>query len=151
MGGKFFANNLLNRSNLRQLTNCKCFVSFFFFKKINLYKKCSLKSKKKKKDELNPENDFKEYTIELSKKLDCKIKIDESLFVINNFSFYDIWQDTDRKTRKDLIQKLISSIEIKRDKNYEIEITNVKFTEEFISKNSKEYLKYLNGIIENVS
>ena len=106
---------------------------------------------KKKKDELNPENDLKEYTIELSKKLDCKIKIDESLFVINNFSFYDIWQDTDRKTRKDLIQKLISSIEIKRDKNYEIEITNVKFTEEFISKNSKEYLKFLNGIIENVS
>ena len=83
--------------------------------------------------------------------MDCKIKIDESLFVINNFSFYDIWQDTDRKTRKDLIQKLISSIEIIRDKNYEIEITNVKFTEEFISKNSKEYLKYLNGIIENVS
>ena len=62
-----------------------------------------------------------------------------------------MWQDIDRRSRKELIQKLISSIEIKRDKNYAIEITNVKFTEEFISKNSKEYLKYLGEIIENVS
>lgn len=106
---------------------------------------------KKKKQQLNPDDDLKEYTIELSKKLDCKIKIDESLFIINVFDFYDRWKDLDKKFRKEIIQKLISSIEIKRDKNYEIDITNIKFTEEFIAKNTKEYLKYLNTIIENVS
>ena len=31
-------------------------------------------------------------------------------------------------------ERLIDTIEIKRDKNYNIEITNIKFTEEFISK-----------------
>ena len=33
--------------------------------------------------------------------------------------------------------------------NYDIEITNIKFTEEFISKSSKTYLKYLNEILQN--
>ena len=34
-------------------------------------------------------------------------------------------------------------IEIKRDKNYNIDIKNIKFTDEFITKSSKEYLKYV--------
>ena len=40
-------------------------------------------------------------------------------------------------------------IEIKKDKNYNIEIKDIKFTEEFITKSSKEYLKYLNAIIND--
>lgn len=48
-----------------------------------------------------------------------------------------------------MIKKLIDTIEIKRDKNYNIEITNVKFTEEFISKSSKDYIEYLYEILQN--
>lgn len=44
---------------------------------------------------------------------------------------------------------MIDKIEIKRAKNYEVEITNIKFTEEFISKSSKTYLKYLDEILQN--
>ena len=79
--------------------------------------------------------------------IDSQLRMVKEYCDKNKYDIVDVYNDTG----KDLIQKLISSIEIIRDKNYEIEITNVKFTEEFISKNSKEYLKYLNGIIENVS
>ncbi|MEI3435171.1 MAG: hypothetical protein V8S10_02385 [Clostridia bacterium] len=48
-----------------------------------------------------------------------------------------------------MIHRLISMIEIKRDKNYNIEIKDIKFTDEFITKSSKEYLKYLNTIIND--
>lgn len=51
--------------------------------------------------------------------------------------------------KKELIQKLIASLEIARDKNYNIEIKNIKFTEEFILKSNKEYLDYLNEILNN--
>ena len=40
-------------------------------------------------------------------------------------------------------------IEIKRDKNYNIEIKDIKFTDEFITKSSKKYLKYLNTIMND--
>lgn len=48
-----------------------------------------------------------------------------------------------------MINRLISMIEIKRDKNYNINIKNIKFTDEFITKSSKEYLKYLNNIMND--
>jgi len=48
-----------------------------------------------------------------------------------------------------MIHRLISMIEIKRDKNYNIEIKDIKFTDEFITKSSKKYLKYLNTIIND--
>ena len=48
-----------------------------------------------------------------------------------------------------MIHRLISMIEIKRDKNYNIEIKDIKFTDEFITKSSKEYIKYLNKIMIN--
>ena len=41
----------------------------------------------------------------------------------------------------------ISSIEITRDNNYNIEIKNIKFTEEFISKSTKDYIDYLNELL----
>lgn len=48
-----------------------------------------------------------------------------------------------------MIHRLISMIEIKRDKNYNIDIKDIKFTDEFITKSSKEYLKYLNIIMND--
>lgn len=46
-----------------------------------------------------------------------------------------------------MIHRLVSQIEITREKNYNIEIKNIKFTDEFITKSSKEYLTYINKIM----
>ena len=48
-----------------------------------------------------------------------------------------------------MIHRLISMIEIKRDKNYNIDIKDIKFTDEFITKSSTEYLKYPNNIMNS--
>lgn len=48
-----------------------------------------------------------------------------------------------------MIHRLISGIEIARDNNFNIEIKNIKFTDEFITRSSKDYLRYLNEIIIN--
>lgn len=93
----------------------------------------------KKKQQIDPNNDFKEYTIELLKKIDCIIEKNEVIFR-NKIGFSFIFDSLNRKSKKELIKRLIDTIEIKRDKNYNIEITNVKFTEEFISKSSKDYI-----------
>ena len=106
----------------------------------------------KKLKELNPEGDFKEYTLELLEKLDFTIGVDENILNLNKFDFYYMWNDLDEIAKKEIIQRLISYIEIKRDTtNYEIEVTNIKFAEEFISKNTNEYLKYLMSFMKNVS
>lgn len=67
----------------------------------------------------------------------------------NKIGFSFIFDSLNRKSKKELIKRLIDTIEIKRDKNYNIEITNVKFTEEFISKSSKDYIEYLYEILRN--
>ncbi len=90
----------------------------------------------KKKQQIDPNNDFKEYTIELLKKLDCNVE-NGKVISNNKIAFTFIFNSLKRKTKQELIKKLIDCIEIKRDKNYDIEITNVKFTEEFISKSTK--------------
>lgn len=41
-----------------------------------------------------------------------------------------------------MIHRLISGIEITRDDNYNIEIKYIKFTDEFITKSSTEFIKY---------
>ena len=102
----------------------------------------------KKKQQIDPNNDFKEYTIELLKKLDCNVENGE-VISNNKIAFTFIFNSLKRKTKQELIKKLIDCIEIRRNKNYDIEITNVKFTEEFISKSSKEYIKYLYEILKN--
>ena len=48
-----------------------------------------------------------------------------------------------------MIHRLISGIEITRNNNYNIDIKNIKFTDEFIAKSNKSYLKYLNEIMIN--
>lgn len=102
----------------------------------------------KKKQQIDPNNDFKEYTIELLKKLDCNIENNDVIFK-NKLGFVFIFDSLNRKSKKELIKRLIDTIEIKRDKNYNIEITNIKFTEEFISKSSKDYIEYLYEILQN--
>ena len=102
----------------------------------------------KKKQQIDPNNDFKEYTIELLKKIDCIIEKNEVIFR-NKIGFSFVFDSLNRKSKKELIKRLIDTIEIKRDKNYNIEITNVKFTEEFISKSSKDYIEYLYEILRN--
>ena len=102
----------------------------------------------KKKQQIDPNNDFKEYTIELLKKIDCIIEKNEVIFR-NKIGFSFVFDSLNRKSKKELIKRLIDTIEIKRDKNYNIEITNIKFTEEFISKSSKNYIEYLYEILRN--
>ncbi len=102
----------------------------------------------KKKQQIDPNNDYKEYTIELLKKLDCNLEDNEVVFK-NRLGFSFVSESLNRKSKKELIKRLIDTIEIKRDKNYNIEITNIKFTEEFISKSSKDYIEYLYEILQN--
>ncbi len=89
----------------------------------------------------------KEYTVALLKKLDYKKEEDYLLFNKLGFSF--MWDSLNRKAKRDILNKLVSQIEITRDKNYNIEIKNIKFTDEFISRSCKEYLEYLNDILKN--
>ena len=100
----------------------------------------------KKKQQIDPNNDYKEYTIELLKKLDCNLEDNEVIFK-NRLGFAFVFDSLNRKSKKELIKRLIDTIEIERDKNYNIEITNIKFTEEFISKSSKDYIEYLYEIL----
>ena len=103
-----------------------------------------------KKVRLDPDNNSKEYTIELVKKLDCTEKNNTLFFTnIKKIGFTFLYDLLSREAKRDMIHRLISMIEIKRDKNYNIGIKDIKFTDEFITKSSKEYLKYLNNIMND--
>ena len=103
-----------------------------------------------KKVRLDPDNNSKEYTVELVKKLGCTEKNNTLFFTnIKNIGFAFLYDLLSRESKRDMIHRLISMIEIKRDKNYNIEIKDIKFTDEFITKSCKEYLKYLNTIIND--
>ena len=103
-----------------------------------------------KKVRLDPDNNSKEYTIELVKKLDCTEENDTLFFTnIKNIGFTFLYDLLSREAKRDMIHRLISIIEIKRDKNYNIDIKDIKFTDEFITKSSKKYLKYLNTIMND--
>lgn len=104
----------------------------------------------KKKTTLDPDNSFKEYTTELIKKLDCTEENNTLIFTnIKTIGFTFLYNLLSREAKRDMIHRLISLIEITRDNNYNIDIKNIKFTDEFITKSSKEYLKYLNKIMIN--
>ena len=103
-----------------------------------------------KKIRLDPDNGSKEYTVELVKKLDCTEKNNTLFFTnIKKIGFTFLYDLLSREAKRDMIHRLISMIEIKRDKNYNIGIKDIKFTDEFITKSSKEYLKYLNNIMND--
>ena len=102
----------------------------------------------KKKIRIDPDNSSQEYTVELIKKLDCLEENDNLIFTnIKNIGFTFLYDLLSREAKRDMIHRLVSQIEITRDKNYNIEIKDIKFTDEFITKSSKEYLKYLNKIM----
>ncbi len=102
----------------------------------------------KKKISLDPDNSSQEYTVELIKKLDCVEEKNNLIFTnIKNIGFTFLYDLLSREAKRDMIHRLVSQVEINRDKNYNIEIKNIKFTDEFITKSSKEYLKYLNKIM----
>lgn len=102
----------------------------------------------KKKISLDPDNSSQEYTVELIKKLDCLEENDNLIFTnIRNIGFTFLYDLLSREAKRDMIHRLVSQVEITRDKNYNIEIKNIKFTDEFITKSSKEYLNYLNRIM----
>lgn len=104
----------------------------------------------KKKTTLDPDNNSKEYTTELIKKLDCIEENDSLIFTnIKNIGFTFLYDLLSREAKRDMIHRLISGIEITRDSNYNIDIKNIKFTDEFITKSSKSYFKYLNEIMIN--
>ena len=96
-----------------------------------------------KKKQLDPNDDFKEYTIELISKLNC-IKDNNEYLFNKDLGFSFIWNSLNSKAKKEIITKLIS-----RNDEYNIEIINIKFTDEFITKNNEEYFKYLNDILVN--
>ena len=101
----------------------------------------------KKKRKIGPDNILKEYVIELSNKLE---RIANSENIVNNKFLYGfVFEYLNRKLKKELIKKGIENIEISRDEKYNIEIKNIRFTEEFMTKSSKEYIKYLNDILQN--
>lgn len=102
----------------------------------------------KKKELLDPNDDFKEYTLELLSKLNCIVENDEVIFS-DGLWFSFLFNSLNRKAKKEIINKLIASLEITRDDKYNIEIKNIRFTDEFISKNSAEYLEYLNDILND--
>lgn len=54
-----------------------------------------------------------------------------------------------REAKRDMIHRLISGIEITRDDNYNIDIKYIKFTDEFITKSSTEFIKYLYIVLKN--
>lgn len=102
----------------------------------------------KKKISLDPDNSLQEYTVELIKKLDCLEENDTLIFTnIKNIGFTFLYDLLSREAKRDMIHRLVSQIEITRDKNYNIKIKNIKFTDELITKSSKEYLKYLSKIM----
>ena len=102
----------------------------------------------KKKISLDSDNSSQEYTVELIKKLDCIEENETLIFTsIKNIGFTFLYDLLSREVKRDMIHRLVSQIEITRDKNYNIEIKDIKFTDEFITKSSKEYLKYLNKIM----
>ncbi len=104
----------------------------------------------KKKTTLDPDNNSKEYTTELIKKLDCTEENNTLIFTnIKNIGFTFLYDLLSQEAKRDMIHRLISQIEITRDNNFNIDIKNIKFTDEFITKSSKEYLKYLNEIMLN--
>lgn len=101
----------------------------------------------KRKQKIDPDNVLKEYVVELSNKLEG---LTNNQNITSNKVLYGfVFEQLNRKSKKELIKKVIESIEISRDEKYNIEIKNIRFTEEFISKNSKDYIKYLNDILQN--
>ena len=101
------------------------------------------------KKNIDPNDEYKDYTIELLKKLDNIEEKDNQFIFKNPLTFSYVFNSLNRKSKQELIHRLINSIEISRDENYNIEIKNIKFSDELISKSPKEYIEYLYDILKD--
>ena len=110
--------------------------------------KKDIENLRKQKEELDPENVSKEYITDLIKKYKGNIN-GEYVDFPNKLAFSDMWIAINQESQKRLIHDFISYIEIERDKLYNITITNIKFTEQFLNKNTKEYIEYLYEILKD--
>ena len=89
----------------------------------------------------------KECNIELLKKLDRSKEDNPNTFYKNYFVY--IWNMLNKQAKKELINRFVSSFGIVRTGNYDIEIANIKFTDELVSKSTKEFLDYLKSILKH--
>jgi len=101
-----------------------------------------------KKADMFPDNDDREYTIELLKKLE-HTRDGEDILFHNKIALSPIFDSLTKKSKQQLIARCIATLEIKRIENKDIEITNIKFTDELISKSYTEYVEYLNLLLVN--
>jgi len=110
--------------------------------------KKDIESLRKQKETLDPENISKDAIIDLAQKYNWQYGDNESI-INQTISFPYLWRSLNRKAQRELLNDLIDCIEIKRDKDYNVEVTKIKFTEHFIHKSTKDYLDYLNMILRN--
>ena len=104
---------------------------------------------KKKLKNWTKDNESKEYTTELLKKLDCKKENDKLVFKNVKKMDFTFFYLLSREAKRDMIHRIISQIKITRDDNYNIDIKYIKFTDEFITKSSTEFIKYLYIVLKN--
>lgn len=65
-------------------------------------------------------------------------------YLLNNeLPLYRKWEQLNKTTRKYIIQKFIKSIEIERDEEFFIDITNIKFNKNYFSNNADDFLNEL--------
>ena len=83
--------------------------------------------------------------------LDIKIELLDSFnnTNLNNYlmnkelPIYQKWLKLDPETKKLILHKFIRQIEISRDEEYFIDITNIKFEKQYFNKNADEFLNDL--------
>ena len=83
--------------------------------------------------------------------LDIKIELIDSFnnTNLNNYlmnkelPIYQKWLKLDPETKKLILHKFIRQIEISRDEEYFIDITNIKFEKQYFKKNADEFLNDL--------
>ena len=83
--------------------------------------------------------------------LDIKIELIDSFnnTNLNNYlmnkelPIYQKWLKLDPETKKLILHKFIRQIEISRDEEYFIDITNIKFEKQYFNKNADEFLNDL--------
>lgn len=110
--------------------------------------KKDIDSLKKQKEQLDPEHISREAIVDLAEKFNGNVDNNEIIFN-QKFAFAYLWRTLNRKAQREILNSLIDYIEIKRDEKYNIDVTKIKFTEQFIHKNAKEYLDYLNMILKD--
>ena len=103
---------------------------------------------KKQKEQLDPEHISREAIVDLAEKFNGNVDNNEIIFN-QKFAFAYLWRTLNRNAQREILNSLIDYIEIKRDEKYNIDVTKIKFTEQFIHKNAKEYLDYLNMILKD--